>query len=88
MKPDPPKFSVRPPAAEFGASALRFAANFGTWSVNEADKTITRRAEGALNPNTEGTEAKLSVSLAGDELKLVGTSAAGVRTDSVYRRAR
>jgi hypothetical protein len=32
-------------AAELGEAARAFAANFGTWSVNEADKT-------AANPNT------------------------------------
>jgi hypothetical protein len=75
-------------AAEFGAAALEFAGNFGTWSVNEADKTLIRGYEGALNPNNEGTETKVSVSLAGDELKLTATNPAGVRTDFVYRRAR
>jgi hypothetical protein len=26
-----------------------FAANFGTWSINEGDKTLTLSPEGALN---------------------------------------
>jgi hypothetical protein len=60
------------PAAEFGEAARAFAANFGTWSVNEADKTPIRRFEGALVPNNEGIETN-SISLAGDELKLVRT---------------
>jgi hypothetical protein len=63
-------------------------ANFGTWSVSEADKTLTRQVEGALFPGVEGTEGKVSVSLAGDELKLTATNPAGVKTDTVYRRAR
>ena len=68
------------------------AANFGTWSVNEADKTITRRFVGALNPANEGkAETKNSVSLSGDELKLGGQSSlpsGEVRTNSVYRRVK
>src|SRR5215470_13184857 len=55
---------------------------------NEADKTLTQRYEAALIPNAEGTEAKVSVSLAGDELKFVATSATGERADTVYRRAK
>ena len=94
MRPDRPKFKDRDnlrqdvPAAELGEAARAFAANFGVWSVNEADKTLIRRFEGALFPNAEGLETKASVSLAGDELKLVGTSANGTRNDAVYRRAK
>jgi hypothetical protein len=93
-RPDRPKFKessnlrLDTPAAQYGEAARAFAGNFGTWSVNEADNTLTRRYEGALVPNVEGTDQKNSVSLTGDELKLVSTSAAGLRTDSVYRRAR
>jgi len=92
-RPDRPKFrttgNVRldTPAAEFGEAARPFAANFGTWSVNEADKTLTRKYEIALIPNNDTVETKASISLAGDELKLVITSPAGV-TDTVYRRAK
>lgn len=93
-RPDRAKFNASDnirldtPAAQYGEAARAFAGNFGTWSVNEADKTLTRRYEAALIPNVEGTDQKNSVSLAGDELKLVSTSAAGLRTDSVYRRAK
>jgi hypothetical protein len=88
-----PKFStgnrLETPAAEFKATAMGLAANFGTWSVNEADKTITRHYEGAFAPNNEGTDAKSSISLAGDELKLVDPNPLlGGRNESVYRRAR
>jgi hypothetical protein len=44
--------------------------------------------EAALVPNVEGADRKHSVSLAGDEMKLVSTSAAGLRTEAVYRRAK
>jgi hypothetical protein len=94
MRPDRPKYKASDnlrqdvPAAELGEAARAFAANFGTWSVNEADKTLIRRFEGAHFPNAEGLEEEASVSLAGDELKLVATSANGTRIEGVYRRAK
>jgi hypothetical protein len=75
--------------ADFGVAAMGFAANFGTWSVNEADKTLSRRYQAALVPNNEGMEIKNSISLVGDELKLTdAAAAAGGTTVSVYRRAK
>jgi hypothetical protein len=91
-RPDRPKFKASDnirldtPAAEFGEAARAFAANFGTWSVNEADKTLIRQYEGALIPNVEGQETKSSISLAGNELKLSTTSPTGLRADTVYKR--
>jgi hypothetical protein len=41
-------------AEEFHAAVGTFIASFGTWSVNEADKTLTRQIEGNLIPNVEG----------------------------------
>jgi hypothetical protein len=76
------------PAAEYGEAARPYAGYFGTWSVNEADKTLTQRLEGALIPNAEGTEQKSSVGLAGDEWWLTLNQAAGGRIDFVYRRAK
>jgi hypothetical protein len=92
--PDRPKFKntnnlrLGATAEEFAAAARSFAANFGTWSVNEGDKNLIRKYELALIPNNDALESKVSVSLAGDELKLVGTGANGDRTDTVYRRAK
>jgi hypothetical protein len=72
-------------AGEFHAAVGTFAASFGTWSVNEADKTLTRRVEGAIIPNAEGKEigadqtclpsrsigsCRETIILAGDELKV------------------
>ena len=93
-RPDRPKLKsalrLEATKEEFGAAAMDFAANFGTWSVNEADKVLIRRFEGALVPNNEGTEAKASISLAGDQLRFAGelNSVTGERIDAVYRRAR
>lgn len=90
--PDRPKLktTVRKDisAAEFGEAARAFGANFGTWSVNEADKTLIRKYELALIPNNDTNEVKATVSLSKDELKLVQVSSAGATTESVYRRAK
>jgi hypothetical protein len=86
---DRPKFKTtgQPTTEELAAATTDFfAANAGTWSIAEADKTLTRRFDAALRPNTEGTDQKDKVSLAGDELRLTRMSGAGL--DQVYRRAR
>ena len=74
---------------EFGAAALDFAANFGTWAVN-ADKALVRRLEGALNPNFEGTVTTATINLVGDQLRLSGelNQVTNERIDAVYRRAK
>ena len=93
-RPDRPKFKAtdnvrtKATAEEFAAAAREFAANFGTWSVNEADKTLIRKYEIALIPNNDRNETKASVSLEGDQMKLTLTPSAGGRTDTVYRRAK
>jgi hypothetical protein len=93
-RPDRPKFKpsanlrADTPAAEFGEAARGFGANFGNWSVNEADKTLIRKYEIALIPNNDRNETKASVSLSKGELKLVQVSAAGAKTESVYQRAK
>jgi Lipocalin-like domain len=91
-KPNRPKFKSpsQPTTAELAAATDDFfAANFGTWSVDEANKTLTQRYEGALRPDNEGADVKSSVSLAGDELKVAGPMLpTGARVDTAYRRAR
>jgi hypothetical protein len=90
---DRPKFKTanQPTTEELAAATSDFfAANFGTWSVNEADKTVTLRYDGALRPNNEGTDVKTCVSLAGDELKLSNSTstAGGTIIETVLRRAK
>ena len=82
------RFSFEATPEELKVAVTGTVATFGTWSVNEADKTLTIKTEGALIPNGEGAEGKLSVSLTGDDLKLVATFAAGGKAESVYRRAK
>jgi hypothetical protein len=92
--PDRPKFkdtsNLRLGATndEFAAAARSFAANFGSWSVDEAGKTLIRKYEIALIPNNDAQETKDSVSLSGDDLKLDGTLRNGARTETIYRRAK
>jgi len=93
-RPDRPKLKsaarLETSKEEFGAVAIEFAANYGTWSVNEADKALIRRFEGALVPNNEGNEVKARITLAGNELRLVGelNAVTGERFDAVYQRAK
>jgi hypothetical protein len=93
-RPDRPKFKAtenvraKATAEEFAAAAREFAANFGTWSVNEADKTLIRKYEIALIPNNDRNEVKASISLTRDELKLTIIPAAGGKNETVYRRAK
>jgi hypothetical protein len=59
-------------AEEYKAATMGLQAQFGTWSVNEADKTLTVHIDGALFPNVEGTDGNFTVSVSGDEITLVG----------------
>jgi hypothetical protein len=90
---DRPKFkSAGQATTEELAAATQefFAANFGTWSVGEADKILTQHFDGALRPNNEGTDVKSSISLTGDELKLINVMPlpTGASIEQVYRRAK
>jgi len=75
-------------ADEMKAAILGFGANMGTWSVNEADKTMIRKYEIALIPNNDGLERKDNATLSGDDLRLIQTAANGSRSEAVYRRAK
>jgi hypothetical protein len=64
------------------------AANFGTWSVNEADKTLIRHFVGGRDPSIEGKDSKLNISLNGEEMRVTGDlipSGSG-HTDVTFRR--
>jgi hypothetical protein len=80
------------PAEQYKAVAQGFLANFGTWSVNEGDKTLTRRYQASMLPNYEGTDNKMSVNIVGDELTLVSPNPNADldygRVVTVYRRAK
>jgi len=64
---------------------------FGTYSVSEADKIITRHIESCTFPNWNGTERKGSFNISGDELNytsISGTSTGTGTADLVWKRAK
>ena len=80
------------PAEQYKAVAEGFLANFGTWSVNERDRTVTRHYLASMLPNYEGTDNKSSVKIVGDELTFDNPNPR-VNLDygrvvTVYRRAK
>jgi len=46
-------------------------AYFGTYTANEADKTLVMHAEGSTFPNWAGTDQKRTIELSADELKFI-----------------
>jgi len=75
-------------AEENKATVQGSVAFFGTWSVNEADKTIITRIEASTFPNQEGQEQKrIIMSVTADELKYVNpATTTGDRAETVWRR--
>ena len=65
---------------DFKVMARGVLANFGTWSVNEAEKTLTLRSEEGLFPRPAGGggENKLTVSVTADEMKTTGPGGSAV----------
>jgi hypothetical protein len=63
---------------------------FGTWSADEASKTLILRYVGNLFPNDEGTESRRAITvMTGDELKIANPNpGSGGRSESVFRRAK
>lgn len=67
---------------QYKAIATTFQASFGTWQVDETDKTIAYHYDGSLYPNPQ--MEKVPVSVSGDELKLGSPNA--FTGSSVWRR--
>ena len=94
VNPDVPKFKVnnrlKGTPEENTAAVHGTTANFGTWTIDEASKTITVRNAGGMFPNGAGVETKRIVtSVTADELRLSNPlTAAGLRSDNVWRRAK
>jgi hypothetical protein len=64
--------------------------SFGTYTVNEANKTYTLRYEGSSYPNLEATESVRPFTIAGDELTVTNPAptVGGPPSQLVYRRAK
>jgi hypothetical protein len=75
---------------DIGMAARGLVAQFGTWSVDDGTKTLTRKIEGALSPNLLGVEQKVTLALSGDELTTT-TELSGVtggKAETIFRRVK
>jgi Lipocalin-like domain len=94
MRSDLPKFAsnnrAQASAEEGKAVAQGMIAFYGTYTVNEGDKTLTTRIEGSSYPNLIGGEQKRVItSLTADELRYTNPSTStGTKAESVWRRAK
>ena len=72
------------------AAVLGSVANFGTYSVNESDKTYTIHFEGSLYPNLEGTEQTRPFMIEGDQLTITNPSptVGGPPAYLIYKRVK
>jgi Lipocalin-like domain len=92
VRPDLPNFKInnrlQGTAEENKAALAGTVAYFGTWSVEEASKTLKVHIEGSLFPNQVGKDSKRSITLAGDELTVVNTAPGSVgRAVNVFKRS-
>jgi len=61
---------------------------FGTYSVSDADSSISIKVEGSSFPNWNGTEQKRFVAITGDQLTLTVRPPGGDVVDVVWNRAK
>lgn len=93
-RPDLPKIASGDPNTptpdEANAIAKGSIAYFGTYTVDEAGKTISLRVESSTLPNQLGMEQKRQIStLTADELKYTNVTAlAGNPIDIAFKRAK
>ena len=91
---DLPKFAGNKPdqgtADENKAVLSGMTVSFGTYSVNEAEKTITTRVEGGMYPNLIGLEQNRIISLlTADELKYTNpTATSGASAAAQWKRVK
>jgi hypothetical protein len=94
LRTDRPKFASKNRATgtpdENKAAVLGNSSNYGTYSVNEANKSFTVKFEGSLFPNWEGTEQTRPFTIAGDELTVTNPSPSvgGSPSQLVLKRAK
>jgi len=74
---------------EYKAIVQGSISHFGTYTVNEADKTITFHIQASTFPNWNGIEQKRPVTITGDELRWTTPGASGGGNgEVVLRRAK
>jgi len=91
--PDVAKFKVdsriKGTPEENTAAVHATTATFGTWTIDEATKTLTIKYTGSMFPNQVGSDSKRAVSVSGDELRVSNPrTASGMKSDTVWRRAK
>ena len=92
FRSDVPKFAINnlnQGTPEENKAALQgMTANYGTWKVDEATKTITTNIEGASFPNlVGGTQTRVVSSLNEDELRYINSaSLIGTVDEAVWKR--
>ena len=91
--PDLPKFRsndrTNGTPEEHAATIRGSIASFGTWTVDEAAKTLTYHILGSTFPNQVGTDMKTAVSLAGDEwTSTIPRTTSGRRSVMIWKRAK
>jgi hypothetical protein len=91
---DLPKFAAgtvdKGTADEAKALLSGFVASFGTYTVNEADKTVTTRVEGSVFPNLVGRDQKRAITmLTADELKYTNPmTSLGMSAEATWKRVK
>jgi hypothetical protein len=93
LGPNLPKFAsnnrLSGTADEYKAVVSGSIAHFGTYVVNEGDKTLVFRIESATFPNWDKTEQKRAMSLTGDDLSYkVATASGGGSATVTWKRAK
>jgi len=94
VRADLPKFAAnssdKGTAQENTAVLAGMITHFGTYSVSEADGTLTTHVAGSSFPNLAGGEQKrIITSLTGDELKYSNPAAAnGTKAEVAWKRAK
>jgi Lipocalin-like domain len=73
---------------EYKAVVHGSIAHFGTYTVNDVDKSITFHIETSTFPNWNGVDQKRPVTLTRDELKWTTAASSGGTAEVVLRRAR
>lgn len=93
INPDRPKFKGKTrldgTAEENKALVHGTAGHFGTWSVDEASKTLTVRQEVNIFPNDDGLVAKRTITLTGNQLKVTNPNpSSGGTAEIVWERVK
>ena len=94
MRSDLPKYASNNRAKgtpeEYKAIGMGSVANFGTYSVDEANKTFTISYDGSTFPNRKGIKETRPFVIEGDQLRITNPapSTGGETSQLIYRRAK